>query len=164
MTRTGWNSPYRNFQVPRLIDSKTAASGVLLALFLFTVACRGNPFDVEDVVEIIDSAGYRVSESTQEGVPFVWQDKGLRVDVNGEPVVIFRYKHPTIVKSVKRDNLEEGIIAITQILGKGSGLWEVDRSLGEDLYYKNGRILVFFGGHADTDALRTASISSANSA
>ncbi len=138
-----------------LIVPRIAAPAALLALVLLTSACRGNVFDVEDVIEIIDNAGYTVSEPTQKGVPFVWQNKGLSVNVDGELVVVFRYSKPSTDPSgVDRDPQVYGLEAIDKIVEKGTGFWEVDKSLGEELYYRNGRIVVFFGGHSKADAIK----------
>ncbi len=111
-------------------------------------------FDVEDVIEIIDRAGYSVSEPSEAGVPFVWQNKGLGVNVDGEPIMVFRYSAPTVDATGSRDNLVEGIKAINEIVEKETGFWDVDKSLGEDLYYRNGRMLVFLGGHSKSEALK----------
>lgn len=142
-------------KVLRVISLRNVFPSLLLMVMLISTGCRDKIFDVENVAEILKNAGYGVSQSTQEGVPFVWQDKGAKYDVDGEPLVIFRYKLPRRdMTGNLRDNLEEGKKLIELILEKETGLWQTAGVDSEELYYQNGRILVFLGGHTKTVAIK----------
>ena len=121
----------------------TIVAVAIAALF----ACRPeDPETIENVLTLLKQNGYQVSEPSEQGVVYVWAVDGVRVDVNGRPILIYEYADDEII--------DEGVVATEKVLGSGTGFVEFNIQATGTPYHIKGKVLILLGNHPDAGKIR----------